>query len=292
MNDQPGSVRLAPVAVNLLGQVEHPAFGDSPYRIDADGAPYVPVGDGGLVLGVRLGDSVFDTSGDHVAPGACLVHPDPAAQHALGLYACIGNRAEVRTGAAAGAIGAVLGKRGETSRVVTGFDADVLAAMRPGDQVSVRAVGQGARPSWLPADVTLMNLDPALLPQLPVTAGTQGVDSSVINVSVAAVIGAKRAGNGLGRPAAAWCLDLQLTAADGIGLRFGDLVAISDIDARYNIGYRREWMTIGLLVHGSSPLPGHGPGITVILTGPARSLRPQDHGAGHAGLTASMLMLR
>ena len=135
-----------------------------------------------------------------------------------------------------------------------------------------------------------MNLDPALLPRLPVTAGTDSVEGSVIDVSVAAVIPAKKAGNGLGRPAAAWCLDLQLTAADGVPLRFGDLVAISDIDARYNIGYRRDWMTIGLLVHGSSPLPGHGPGITVILTGPAQSLRPQDDGAGHAGLTASMLM--
>jgi hypothetical protein len=293
MNDRPGSVNLAPVAVNLLGQVEHPAFGDSPYRIDADGAPYVPVGDGGLVLGVQLGDSVFDTSGDHVAPGACLVHPDAAAQHALGLYACIGNRAEVRTGAAAGAVGAVLGKRGETGRVITGFDAEILAAMRPGDQVSVRGVGQGARPDWLPDDVTLMNLDPALLLQLPVTAGTaSAAGKSCVEVSVAATVPAKKAGNGLGRPAAAWCLDLQLTAADGIGLRFGDLVAISDIDARFNIGYRRDWMTIGVLVHGASPLPGHGPGITVILTGPARSLRPQDHGAGQAGLTASMLMLR
>jgi uncharacterized protein DUF4438 len=287
MNERAGSVNLVPVAVNLLGQVEHPVFGDSPYRIDADGAPYVPVGDGGLVLGVRFGDSVFDTGGDHVAPGACLVHPDAAAQHALGLYACIGNRAEVRTGAAAGATGAVLGKRGETGRVITGFDADVLAAMRPGDQVSVRGVGQGARPDWLPADVTLMNIDPALLPRIPVTAGTEGIEASV-----AAVIPARKAGNGLGRPAAAWCLDLQLTAADGIPLRFGDLVAISDVDARYNIGYRRGWMTVGVLVHGASPLPGHGPGITVILTGPARSLRPQDHGAGHTGLTASMLMLR
>jgi hypothetical protein len=290
MTDQP--VSLAPVAVNLLGQVEHPVFGDSPYRIDADGAPYVPVGDGGLVLGVRLGDSVFDTSGDHVAPGACLVHPDAAAQHALLLYACIGNRAEVRTGASAGAVGAVLGKRGETGRVIAGFDADELAAMRPGDQVSVRAVGQGARPDWLPADVTLMNLDPALLPKLPVTAGTASTASTAgVEVSVAAVVPAKKAGNGLGRPAPAWCLDLQLTAADGIGLRFGDLVAISDIDARYNMGYRRGWMTIGVLGHGASPLPGHGPGMTVIATGPARSLRPRDDGAGHTGLTASMLML-
>jgi hypothetical protein len=287
MNDQPGPVSLTPVAVNLLGQIEHPVFGDSPYRIDADGAPYVPVGDGGLVLGVRLGDSVFDSSGDHVAPGACLVHPDAGAQHALLLYACIGNRAEVRTGAAAGAVGAVLGQRGESGRVITGFDAGDLAAMRPGDQVSVRAVGQGARPDGLPADVTVMNLDPALLPRLPVTAGTSGIE-----VSVAAVVPAKKAGNGLGRPAPAWCLDLQLTAADGIGLRFGDLVAISDIDARYNMGYRRDWMTIGVIGHGASPLPGHGPGMTVILSGPARSLRPRDDGAGHAGLTASMLMLR
>ncbi len=285
MNDQP-AVSLAPVAVNLLGHVEHPAFGDSPYRIDADGAPFVPVGDGGLVLGVRLGDSVFGTSGDHVAPGACLVHPDDAARHALVLYACIGNRAEVRTGAAAGAVGAVLGKRGEIGRVITGFDAHDLAAMRPGDQVSVRGIGQGARPGWLPAEVTLMNLDPDLLPQLPVTAGSDGVE-----VSVAAVIPAKKAGNGLGRPAPAWCLDLQLAAADGIGLRFGDLVAIGDIDARYNMGYRRDWMTIGVLGHGASPLPGHGPGMTVIATGPARSLRPRDDGAGHTGLTASMLML-
>lgn len=286
MSDQP-AVSLAPVAVNLLGQVEHPVFGDSPYRIDADGAPYVPVGDGGLVLGVRLGDSVFDTAGDHVAPGACLIHPDDAARHALLLYACIGNRAEVRTGAAAGAIGAVLGKRGEAGRLITGFDGDELAAMRPGDQVSVRGVGQGARPDWMPAEAMAMNVDPALWPKLPVTPGTSGVE-----VSVAAVIPAKKAGNGLGRPAQAWCLDLQVTAADGIGLRFGDLVAITDIDARYNMGYRRDWVSIGIAGHGASPLPGHGPGMTVIATGPARALRVRDDGAGHTGLTASMLMLR
>ena len=59
-----------------------------------------------------------------MAPGACLVHPEAAARHALVLYACIGNRAEVRTGAAAGAVGAVIGKRGEAGRVITAFDAD------------------------------------------------------------------------------------------------------------------------------------------------------------------------
>ena len=91
---------LKAVAVNMLGVVEHPALGDNPYRVDADGHPYLPVGDGGLVLGVRLGDRVSALAGDHVAPGACLVHPDPAGRHALVSYACIGNEAQVRTGRA------------------------------------------------------------------------------------------------------------------------------------------------------------------------------------------------
>jgi Domain of unknown function (DUF4438) len=280
------TTQLAPVGVNLLGVVEHPAFGDSPYRIGADGAPYMPVGDGGLVLGVKLGDPVSGVGGDHVAPGACLMHPDQAARHALLLYGCIGNRAEVRSGAAAGASGAVIGKRGESGRLIVGFGEADLARMRPGDQVSVRSFGQGARHPLLPDSVTGMNLDPALLPALPVS-----VSDSVVEVGVRAVIPAKLAGNGLGRPAAAWDLDLQL-AGNGDALLLGDLVAISDIDARYNLGYRRGWLTVGVIVHGGSPLPGHGPGMTVILTGPASALRAREDRASHNGLDASMLRLR
>ncbi|MEV8636922.1 DUF4438 domain-containing protein [Streptosporangium sp. NPDC051023] len=90
---------LAVLAVNLLGIVEHPEIdGMTPYRIDADGRPYVPAGDGGVVLGVRLGDSAFGFDADHAAPGACLVHPDPQARHALTAYACVGNEVVVAHG--------------------------------------------------------------------------------------------------------------------------------------------------------------------------------------------------
>jgi len=274
------------VAVNVLGVVEHPAFGDSPYRVDADGAPYVPVGDGGLVLGVRLGDPVLGGAGDHVAPGACLVHPDGAPRQALTLYSCIGNPAQVRSGAAAGAVGAVVGKRGESGRVIVGFGDDELSAMRPGDQVSVRSFGQGARPSWLPAEITAMNIEPRVLDLLPISAG------SSVEVGVRSVLPARLAGNGLGRPAVSWDLDLQVTGAAAAPLLLGDLVAIADIDARWNMGYRRDWMTVGVIVHGTSPLPGHGPGMTVILTGPVSALRTQEDAAGHTGLTAPMLNQR
>jgi len=75
--------------------------------------------------------------------------------------------------------------------------------------------------------------------------------------------------------------DVRLGAA---GLRLGDLVAITDIDARFNAGYRRGWVSVGLVVHGGSPRPGHGPGITVILSGPADASVTHVDAADHRGL--------
>ena len=290
---------LRAVAVNMLGVVEHPTLGDTPYRVDADGHPYLPVGDGGLVLGVRLGDPVSALAGDHVAPGACLVHPDPAARLALVSYACIGNEVEMRTGRAAGARGAVIGKRGEEGRLITGFRQEDLARMRPGDEVTVRASGQGWQRPGVPPGAVMMNAGPGLLEALPVSWPGHGP----MTVGVRMILPSKVAGNGIGRPAAAWDLDLQLTARAGGAagmpgaaagdsqlpgadrLLLGDLVAVTDLDARHNMGYRRGWLTVGVVVHGTSPLPGHGPGITPLLTGPASVLSPAADATGHTGLT-------
>lgn len=279
------------VTTALLGCVEHPQLAGGPYRISADGVPYVPAGDGGIVLGLRLGDSAFGRSGDHPAPGACLVHPDPAARHALTIYSCIGNPVVVRTGRAAGARGAVIGKRGEEGRVIAAFRQQDLALMRPADQVSVRARGQGLRPPGFSDQVTVLNVDPALLAALPVRAGSAGR----VSVQVAATVPSSLAGNGIGRPAAGWDLDLQLSApgpGGGTDLLLGDLVAVTGLDARHNMGYRRGWVTVGVVVHGSSPLPGHGPGITPILTGPQAALDVHEDSAGHPGLTEAVLELQ
>jgi hypothetical protein len=125
-----------------------------------------------------------------------------------------------------------------------------------------------------------------------------------MTVGVRAILPSKQAGNGIGRPAAAWDLDLQLgTAATGnatgpehppgvAGLLLGDLAAVADLDARHDMGYRRGWLTVGLVVHGSSPLPGHGPGLAPILTGPASALSAAADAAGHTGLTESVVGLQ
>lgn len=276
------------VSVNLAATVQQAAAGPGPYRISAAGTPYVPAGDGGIVLGLRLGAGVFEHDGDHAAPGACLTHPDPAAAFALSAMACAGNPVEVRTGAAAGGSGAVLGKRGEPGSVIAVFTQDVLRLLRPGDQVAVRGRGQGAECAV--PDVAVRNAQPELLDRLPVA-----VSADALAVRVSAVFPGRLAGNGIGRPTAMWDIDLQLdeiTASrwQASRLRLGDLVAIDDIDASFNAGYRRGWRSIGLVVHGGSPQPGHGPGVIVLLSGPAERITIELEPAGQAGLDEQTLL--
>ncbi|MGC1284868.1 MAG: DUF4438 domain-containing protein, partial [Streptosporangiaceae bacterium] len=246
---------LRPVAMNLLGVAEHPELGGTPYRVDEDGRSYVPAGDGGIVLGPRLGESVFARDADHAAPGACLVHPDQDARHALTAYSCIGNQVVVRTGHAAGACGAVLGQRGEQGRVIAWFPPEDLARMRPSDQVAVRACGQGWRPPGFPGEVAALNLDPAAFEVLAITAGDDGV---AVTAGVRMTVPSKLAGNGIGRPSIGWDLDLQLGVPFRLengsidlapeDLLLGDLVAVSDLDTRYTMGFRRGWLTVGVVV--------------------------------------------
>jgi hypothetical protein len=283
-----------PVATNLAGVVEAPELGNQPYLVDRDGRPYVPVATAGVVLGLFLGDGVFGHDADHAAPGVTLVHPDPAARHALTAFACLGNPVQVRSGGAAGATGRVLGKRGEAGRVIAVFEQDVLARMAPGDTVMVRGNGQGAtlRDPFAEAGVVLMNVDPAFLPNLPITP-----KGDVLRVGVRGRVPSALAGNGVGRPAHMWDIDLQVDAAAArayglSGMALGDLVCIDDLDVRHNVGYRKGWCTVGTVVHGGSPLPGHGPGVMPLLTGPARVFDIESQPDDHVGVTGEHLTRR
>jgi hypothetical protein len=271
------------VKVNVVGIIEQGSVGNDPYRIDHDGHPYVPVGDGGIVLDLRLGDGVFDFEGDHAAPGVCLTHSIEDAAHALSAQACIGNLAEVRTGLAIGRLGAVVGKRGG-GRVIVAFPQDVLRHLRPGDHVSVRSYGQGAEGPV--SGVTALNITPEALKKLPIT-----IEGSHAVVGVRSIMESRVVGNGIGRPMPMWDVDLQIgpSSTNAINLRLGDVVAIRDLDARYNAGYRRGWMSVGVVVHGGSPQPGHGPGVTIILSGSQELLGIREEGFEHRGMSEDQL---
>ena len=67
------------------------------------------------------------------------------------------------------------------------------------------------------------------------------------------------------------------------------LLAVTDLDVRHNMGYRRGHVTVGVVVHGDSPMPGHGPGLVPLLCGPAELLRAVPDVEGHVGLTEEAL---
>jgi hypothetical protein len=152
--------------------------------------------------------------------------------------------------------------------------------------VQVASVGQGLRLLDHPG-VELLNCSPRLIARW----GLRRVDGQ-LQVPVTHLVPAHAMGSGLGKNTA-WRGDYDIQLADRAtreryrlgSLRFGDLVAIVDADARRGPIYRQGRVTIGVIVHGDSTVSGHGPGVTPLLTGSSRCLRPvHDERANLAAL--------
>lgn len=253
----------------LTGEV-WPANSDRhAYRVDADGTPFLLPGMGGVTLGVHPGDPAVGYAADHLEPGLSVRHRDEAANLAVHYLTCVGNVVTVRSGPAAGARGRVIGQH---AYVLVDFAEDDLASISTGEQVVVRAHGQGLRfPDH--EDVVVKNLDPALVTALGWDTGPDGR----LKVAVAARVPASAVGAGAGMYSEFANTDLMgayLGQGDDLSLgleslRIGDLVLLEDQDHRFGRGYRPGWWTIGVISTGHCRLFGHGPGPSTLASGPA-----------------------
>jgi hypothetical protein len=255
----------------LVGDVTSPVMPVNPYDVDADGRPFVPVGAGGVQYRVKVGMPVAGWAADQVEPGASIANPVPAANEALLVYACVGNRAVVRTGAAAGAEGVVVGKH-EAFRaykhVLVHFDDDALARLAPGDRIVVEGEGRGIAVADRPR-LACHSLSPRLW-----DAWAPDDADGRLRVRVARVLPPEVVGMGSGRVSAATSVALQSGFPELDGLRIGDLVAIRDWDATYLTGYHENAVTIAAVATGDSPVLGNGPAATILLSGPSAELEP------------------
>lgn len=266
----------------VTGQIANPVGRTSAYRIGHDGVPRVLPGTGGITLNWRIGDPCIGLAGDHVEPG-CALHNNArevvGARNGpnLGLitYACVGNRATVVAGPAAGSMGWVTGKHGGVDHVLADFPPEVLQRLRPGDAIRIVAVGLGLALVDHP-DVTVLNCSPVLLARW-------GLHSQAgrLRVPVTHRLPAQLMGSGLGKNTAArGDYDIQLSDPQVMQrhrldtLRFGDLVCIDSSDTRHGPSVNGGRRTIGVIVHSDSTVSGHGPGVCVLLTGPAKTLVP------------------
>jgi len=267
------------VKISVLGEIANPQMPGlpaSPYLVSADGEPLLIPMFGGIVFNVALGDRALGWTAELIQPGVSIKHPNATANTALGVYACLGNRARVMSGAASGATGVVLGKSGRfAEHVICHFEADDLERMAPGDKVQIMAYGTGLRLAEFPR-VQFKGCSPELLDAIGPDTSSDGA----LVVSVKAVAPSVLAGAGAGLSSENGTINLQtsdpqLLAQHGLEeLRFGDLVAIADWDSRYGHGYLRGSTAVGVVCQGGSFRSGYGPGLTIFMTGTEGAIRP------------------
>ena len=267
------------VKISVLGEIANPTMPGlpaSPYLVSADGEPVLIPSLGGLVYNVRVGDRAVGWAAELIQPGVSIKHNNGNANTALGVFACLGNRARVVGGAANGAIGVVTGKSGRfAEHVICHFAEDALEKMAPGDKVQVQAYGVGLQLLDFPA-IQFKSCSPALLDAInpDVSAGGKLV-VPVKGIAPSVIAGA---GAGLGSENGALNLqssDPQILAENGLDdLRFGDLVAVTDWDSRYGHGYLRGSVVIGVVCQGGSVRSGYGPGIAVIMSSKQGQIEP------------------
>lgn len=267
---RPADNRTALVRATATGRIAPVRLHHDTLAVDRDGRSFLWPGTGGISLGVHAGDPVDRWLADHLMVGASLEAEEDnvAAVGALHLLACVGNIVRDAHGRA---IGVIAGKRGG---LAPGFlPPSLLAAevtdaaangLVPGQRVVVETVGRGLALTDRP-EIKLANLSPAALDRLPLAVTPSG-----IAIGVRQVVPPYRAAAGLGTDA--WIGDLEIISASGHADRrlcFGDLVAFDAIDSRFGRFYRPGFVSIGIVAHGPSPAPGHGVGITILLSGPA-----------------------
>jgi len=237
------------------------------YDVSFEGKPFIVPSVGGITPNVRIGASAFAFMADHIEPAVSVKHPDTKENTTLNVLACIGNEAVVMSGDAKGERGRVTGKHGGVEHVLVDFEPDVMRRMTIGDKITVWSCGLGMRFLDLP-DVRVFNLDP----DLPHRMGVE-LEGGRLRVRVARIVPARVMGSGLGRSTVVrgdydiQTFDDDLAAEHGLReLRLGDVVAIADADNSYGRVYRSGAISVGIVVHGSSFVAGHGPGVTTIFT--------------------------
>lgn len=263
------------VAVSVSGAIAHPGFAGlpaEPYRLAANGTPFLLPTYGGIVYNVSVGDSAFGWAADCIHPGVSIRQADDLKNRGLNVFACIGNRAKVMTGQAQGTVGVVTGKSGRFSeQVIIHIPTAARERMAVGDQIIIRSEGIGM---VLPdhSEIVLKGIAPNLLAALSLR------EARALEVGVVARIPAHLVGAGLGLTSEGGSLHMQSTDRAELarlaldGLRLGDLVALEDTDSRYNHGYLRGAMSIGVVCATDGPRAGYGPGIAVLMTAPAGQL--------------------
>jgi hypothetical protein len=252
--------------VSVSGKVWHPKMTTAGRTTIEGNVVWLP-GTGGITFNAKIGDNCINWAADHLEPGATVRHKDNEHNEAVQLLSCVGNVATVVSGDAKGQKGIVTGKHGGSEHLIVYFPLETLEKMNINDSVGIRTVGLGMTLTDYP-DVTMYSTSPALFNKMNITES-----NGVLQIGVAKIIPAAIMGSGLGMiGSSTGDYDICLTDKRMIDsfnlhdLRFGDIVAITDADQRFGRSFCKGACSIGVVVHGNSRTPGHGPGVTTLMS--------------------------
>lgn len=258
------------IKMSIQGQIvspRFPALPANPHVIDRTGKPVVVPQWGGIVYNVRTGDPAFGWVGDNIEPGVAIKNREDGPNHALNVFACIGNTAKIMGGAARGATGIVTGKSGRfAEHVIVDFPPETLEQLAPDDPILVQCYGRGLSLPEHP-DIVCKSVSPALIAALDLQATPDGT----LSVPVVATISPHRVGAGAGLDNEGGSLAIQggtreEMAAEGLAdVRLGDLVAFTDYDSTFGHGYFKGGCSVGVVGHTDSVRVGFGPGATILF---------------------------
>jgi len=156
------------------------------------------------------------------------------------------------------------------------FSDETLEKLTCDDKFLVKGFGQGLQ-LVDHSEVYIYNLDPDVLEAW----GLSEREDGVIEVPVHVIVPGHAMGSGIGALSVTTgdydilCHDEATVKEHSLDkLRFGDFVAVLDHDNRYGRTYRKEAVTIGVVIHSDSPLAGHGPGMMTLMSACAGKLAP------------------
>jgi Domain of unknown function (DUF4438) len=268
------------VSLSVMGQIATPSFPGlpaEPYRLAADGTPFLLPTYGSIVYNVSVGDSAYGWLADCIHPSVSINLADDNGNRGLRVLSCLGNTAVVMSGEAKGAKGVVTGKSGRFSEhVIVHFSRKDREKMAIGDKIIVRAKGVGMQLADY-SDIYLKGCSPELFTALKPKATKDGK----LELPVVASVPPHLLGAGAGLDSEGGSVHIQTTDKKALKeasldtLRLGDVVALENYDSRYQHGYLRGAVGIGVIGQGDSPRAGYGPGITVIMTSGQGGIAPK-----------------
>lgn len=267
------------VKIAVQGKIA-PSLKFAPFEIDNKGAAHSLPSVGGITYNVLIGDPAFGWIGDHIEPGVSTILDEnkrtgrPNA--GFNYLSCVGNEALIVSGKAKGKKGVVCGHHGGVEHVLVDFDQKTMDILSLNDSILIKGFGQGLKFNDYP-DVKIYNIAPSLLAKIKIMENNDGI----LSVPVTAIIPAAIMGSGIGSadPSSG---DYDVTTQDTELIKtnkidkicLGDIVAIMDADCTFGRSYLSGAVTIGTVIHTDSIIPGHGPGVTILLSSAKPLIKP------------------